>query len=108
VAGLTGLLAATLAINLPHCALAYGIGQVVARSKGVPWMRVIKDGLAPVTVSLIVASGIVMARSADHSSLTVVISAVTAMFIAFSKRNPLWMPGAGTLISVAGAHLGAL
>lgn len=106
IAGLAGLLVATIAINVPHCMLTYGIGHALTRLGDAPWMRATKDALVPVTVGLILASGVVMGRAADHSVLTGAISAGTATFVVLTKRNPLWMLGAGTLASLIGTHLG--
>jgi chromate transporter len=100
------LLLATLAINLPHCLATFWVGRAVARVADRPWLRLSKDALVPVTVGLILASGVVMARAADHGMLTVAISMGTAAFIACTGRNPLWMLGAGTLISLIGIRLG--
>jgi chromate transporter len=105
VAGLPGLIVATIAINLPHCLLTYGIGRAIARLGDKPWLRKTKDALVPVTVGLILASGVVMGRAADHDALTSAISLGTAIFVLATKRNPLWMLAAGTLASLAGAHL---
>lgn len=106
VAGPAGLLTATLAINLPHCILTYGIGRGIARLGDARWIKMVKDGLVPVTVGLILASGVVMARAADHGLLTVVISFGTAVFIFATGRNPLWMLGAGMIVSILGHHSG--
>jgi chromate transporter len=106
VAGPAGLLVATFAVNLPHCVLAYGIGRALARLGDAPWVRIVKDGLVPVTVGLILASGVVMARAADHGTLATAISVGTAMFIFSTKRNPLWMLGLGMIVSVLGRHFG--
>ena len=77
VAGLTGLLAATVAINAPHCLLTYFIGGVVAATTSV-WVRAFKEALVPITTGLILGSGVVMARAADHDLLQLAISAATA------------------------------
>jgi len=108
VAGIPGLLAATIAINVPHCLLTFGIGRAVAAVGDAPWSRVIKDVLVPVPVGLIVASGVVKGRAADHALLAVCISAATAAFIVFTNRNPMWMLCAGMGVSLAIAHRGVL
>jgi len=106
VAGLAGLLVATVAINLPHCVLTFWVGRAIQRVGDAPWLRSVKDALVPVTVGLILASGVVMARAVGHGVLTVCIVAVTAAFILFTGRNPLWVLAGGTLASLAAAHLG--
>ena len=106
IAGLTGLLVATFAINLPHCILAFWVGRATARLSEKPWARAVKDALIPVTTGLILASGVVMAQAADRGLLAVVISMMTTTFIVFTRRNPIWALGAGTLASLLGAHFG--
>jgi chromate transporter len=102
VAGLAGLLVATLAINLPHCVLTFCVGRAITRVGDRPWLRTVKEALVPVTVGLILASGVVMARAADHGTLTAAISIGTALLVVFTSRNPLWMLGAGTLAAWIG------
>jgi chromate transporter len=103
VAGLAGLLAATVAINGPHCLLTYFVGGFVA--KGYNWIGTFKKALVPVTTGLILGSGIVMARAADHDALTIAISAATATYIVFSNANPLWALGAAALTGIVHGHL---
>lgn len=102
VAGLGGLLAATLAINAPHCLLTYFIGGIAA--KGQQWIADFKQALVPVTTGLILGSGIVMARAADHDWLTLAISAATAGYVVLSNRNPLWALAAAALAGIAGGY----
>jgi chromate transporter len=97
---------ATVAINLPHCLLTFGIGRALADLDHAAWVRRGKQALVPVTVGLILASGVVMGRAADHGPLTMAIAAGTAVFLVFSTRNPLWALGVGMLVSLAHAHLG--
>jgi chromate transporter len=103
VAGLAGLLAATVAINVPHCLLTYFVGGFVA--KGYSWVSAFKKALVPVTTGLVLGSGIVMGRAADHDVLTIAISAATAAYIVFSNGNPLWALAVAALAGVARGHL---
>jgi chromate transporter len=105
VAGLPGLLAASAAINIPHCLLTFWIGRTVARLGDRPWLAALKDALVPLTVGLILASGVVMARAVHHGVSTLCIVAATAVFILFTKRNPLWMLGGGTVAMVVVGRL---
>jgi chromate transporter len=88
--------------------LAYAIGRVVAPHGNTVWVKALKDGLVPVTLGLILASGLVMGRAADHGLLSEVVSGGTAVFIMLTTRNPLWMLGAGTVAGFAGGYLGAM
>ena len=108
LAGLAGLLVATLAIMIPSCSLAFVAGRVVARWSDQRWIGLLKEGLIPLTLGLILASGIAMMRTADHEALTIAISLATAVFVVFSRRNPLWAIAAGTGVSIAAFRLGLL
>ena len=105
VSGLAGLLVATLAIMIPSCTLAFFAARAVARWSGSRAIKLLKEGLVPVALGLILASGLAMMRTADHGSLTFAISLGTAAFVVFSKRNPLWALGAGTAGNLAALHL---
>jgi hypothetical protein len=65
----------------------------------------LKEGLIPLTLGLILASGVSMMRTADRDLLTAAISFTVAAFVVFSRRNPLWALGAGTCVSVVALHL---
>jgi chromate transporter len=106
VAGIAGLLGATLAINVPHCALTYVIGRIIGRAGEATWLRAMKDALVPITTGLILASGVVMGRAADHGPLSVIVTAITAGFIVLTDWNPLWMLAAASLAGLVGAHAG--
>jgi chromate transporter len=108
LAGLAGLLVATLAIMIPSCTLAFFASRAVTRWSDKRWVGLLKEGLVPVALGLILASGISMMRTADHDALTISISMATAVFVVFSKRNPLLAIAAGTCISIAMLHLGGL
>jgi chromate transporter len=108
LAGLAGLLVATLAIMIPSCSLAFLAGRVVNRWSETRWIALLKEGLIPVTLGLILASGVSMMRTADHDALTLAISLATAIFVVFSRRNPLWAIAAGTGVSIAALHFGLM
>ena len=65
----------------------------------------LKEGLVPVALGLILASGVSMMRTADQDVLTIFISLATAGFVVFSKRNPLWAIVAATCINVVAVRL---
>ena len=106
LAGLAGLMVATLAIMIPSCSLAFVVSRAVTRWSNRRWVGLLKEGMVPVALGLILASGIAMMRTADHDALTLTISIATAVFVLFSRRNPLWAIAAGTLVSIAALHMG--
>ena len=81
LAGFGGLLVATLAIMAPSCILAFAAGRAIARWSERRWTRPLREGLIPLTLSLILASGLSMMRMADHDAITLIISLGTAAFV---------------------------
>ena len=106
LAGLAGLMVATLAIMIPSCSLAFVVSRAVTRWSDQRWVGLLKEGLVPVALGLILASGVAMMRTADHDRLTIIISVATSAFVVFSRRNPLWAIAAGTCMSIAALHFG--
>jgi chromate transporter len=108
LAGLAGLLVATLAIMIPSCALAFLAGRAVNRWSDRRWIKLLQQGLVPVALGLVLASGISMMRTADQGGLALAISLSTAGFVAFSSRNPLWAIAAATGVNLFALHFGGL
>jgi chromate transporter len=105
MAGLSGMAVATLAALVPTCTLSWIMGRFVARHGRAPWFDAVKQGLAPVAIGLIMASGLVMARAADHDILTVVATLATGAIVYFTSINPLvalaFFAGAAALATMA-------
>ncbi|HKU96204.1 MAG TPA: chromate transporter [Vineibacter sp.] len=108
VAGAAGLGVATIAILLPSGVLAFAAGRLITRWADTRWVAIAKAGMVPVAVGLILASGVVMARAADHDALGVAITAATALFVLQSDRNPLWALAIAMVVGVGAARLGLL
>ena len=108
LAGGPGLAVATLAMIVPSCCLAFGVGRSVSRGGPASWLRIVQDGLIPIAVGLILASGWVMARAAAANRLAVAITVGTSVFVVMSGRSPLWALFIGTIVSAAAARLAML
>ena len=102
VAGVAGALVATAAMCGPTCLLAYFVGKGWERFKNAPWRIAIQAGLVPVSIGLLCASAVVLARVADHNEVAFAITATTAAITYFGRLNPLWMFAAGGLFGLAG------
>ncbi|MBS0223048.1 MAG: chromate transporter [Proteobacteria bacterium] len=101
LAGLAGLLVATLAIMIPSCTLAFVAGRAIAHWSERRWTKLLREGLVPLALGLILASGLSMMQVADHDAVTVAISLATAAFVILSRRNPLWAIVTGAAINIA-------
>ena len=108
VAGLPGLLASTFSIVGPPSVLAFAVGRAMERMRGKPWLKAVKSSLAPITVGLMVASGLVTARAAGHDLFAYGLTAGAAAFMVAYRRNPLWVITAGAVLGIIGARFGLL
>jgi chromate transport protein ChrA len=64
---------------------------------------VVQSALAPIAIALILASGVTLARAADDSLGAVLLTAVAAGAIAFTRFNPVWILLAAAAAGVAGS-----
>ena len=106
VAGMSGLLVATLAMIVPSSLLAYGASRLLTRFAGTRTVVAIQRGLVPITVGLILAGGVVMGRAADHGALSFAATLLTALYVFASDWNPLWALAAAAAASLLGSWVG--
>jgi len=90
-AGLAGALVATLGMCGPACLVAYGVGLTWERFKHARWRIAIQDGLTPISLGLIAASALIIARTADHTPVAFLVSAGAAAIAFGTRLNPLWI-----------------
>ncbi len=90
VAGLAGLLTATLATLVPPCLLAFAASKLMLRAGRSKWLLIFKDGLVPVAIGMILASGAVMVESSNPNLLGIAITIGATLFVAFTEFNLLW------------------
>jgi chromate transporter len=88
--GFLGALVATVAICAPSSVLTFAIAHVWDRFRDAPLRAAIQRGLAPVTVGLVLASGYVLARTADHSLAPFAVTGATALLALTTRVHPLW------------------
>jgi len=99
--GISGALAAATATFAPPCAIYFAAFRLWDRFREARWQRSVRAGLAPVTVGLVMASGIVMARAADTGWAAVTLSVGAAVVLLTTRLSPIWLV-------VAGGALGGL
>jgi chromate transporter len=108
VAGLPGLVIATVSVILPSCFLAFLVGRFLTRHSEKDWLRLLETALVPIAIGLMLAGGVVMARAADHAALPVAVTAAAAAFVLFSNRNPIWLLAAAGVIAAIARQLGGM
>lgn len=99
--GFPGAVASAFATFGPPCAMYFAAYRVWNRFSEARWQNIVRDGLVPVVMGLVVAGGVVMARTADTSWQAVALTIAAAGVILATRLNPLWM-------LLAGAGLGGL
>lgn len=102
VAGILGAIAATLAMCGPTAILAYYVSRLLARSSASRWPAIIQAALVPLSIGLMAASALILARASDISWLALLITIVAAALATVTRLNPLWMMAVGGLLGFAG------
>jgi chromate transporter len=102
VAGIAGALAATLAMCGPTAILAYYVSRLLERSRHSRWPAIIQAALVPLSIGLMAASGLILARTSDQSWIAALITIVAAVLAFATRLNPFWMLLAGGILGFAG------
>jgi chromate transporter len=104
--GLLGLLVTMLGIMLPSSILTYAATRWAHRNRERRAVRAFKQGLAPVVVGLLVATGCVLASgnpTPGQPAWHIWLLAAVAGFIIWRTRiHLLWLLGAGALLGALG------
>ena len=101
VGGLPGAILSALATFGPPCLMYYTSYRLWDRFRDRPWQQIVRLGLAPLTIGLVIAGGYVMARAADTGWQSAAITAAAVVLMLATRINPLW-------ILVTGGVLGGL
>jgi len=101
VGGLPGAITSALATFGPPCLMYYTGYRLWDRFREMRWQRIIRLGLAPLTIGLVIAGGYVMARAADVGWPSALMTAAAVGLMLATRISPLW-------ILVAGGVLGGL
>ncbi|KQP23041.1 chromate transporter [Pseudorhodoferax sp. Leaf267] len=100
-----GLLAAMLGILLPSTTLTYLSAQWGHRNRHLRSVRAFKQGMAPIVVALLVATGWVLAATHDVPARDWglwVVTALATVVVWRTRLHLLWLLGAGALLGALG------
>jgi chromate transporter len=93
--GFPGAVASAFATFGPPRTIYFASYRLWDRFRDAPWQRIVRLGLVPVVMGLVIASGMVMARAANTgwraASLTIAAAAITLA----TRLDPMWMLLAG-------------
>lgn len=101
VAGLPGAIAVFIAFFLPTALLAFVIGRVWVRLDHWAWRTSIQRGLAPVSIGLLLAGTLTMAKGAVNGWITTAVALSVLAILLRTRINP-------ALLVLAGAGVGLL
>ena len=100
--GLPGAIASAFATFGPPCTIYFASYRLWDRFREARWQPVVRSGLVPVTIGLVIASGTVMAGAADTGwpALSVTVAAIVLMLS--TRINPVWMLLGGGILGGVG------
>ena len=99
--GLVGVFTAMLGILIPSTTLTYLAAQWGHRNRGLRAVRAFKQGLAPIVVALLIATGWILAASngSGFENWPVwLLTALTTLVVWRSNLHLLWLLAAGSLV----------
>ena len=103
--GLLGVLVAMTGILIPSTTLTYLAASWGHRNRELRAVRAFKQGMAPIVVALLIATGWILA-AANGGTLRDwplwMVTAMTALIVWRTKMHMLWLLGAGALLGWLG------
>jgi len=91
IAGVPGALVALLAFFLPASVLTFATGRLWDRLDGWPWRESIQRGLAPISIGLMLAGTITIAKIAVTQPRSIAIAAAVTGVLLWRKVNPAYL-----------------
>ena len=90
---------------LPSTLLTYFVSRWGHRNRELPAVRAFKQGMGPIVISLLIASGWILASG--HSNLAEdwplwLLSAVTVLVMTMTRIHLLWLLGIGAVLGALG------
>ena len=102
VAGFGGAFAATVAMCVPTAALAYFVSRLLRRSRESRWPAIIQASLVPLSIGLMAASALIVAKAADRNVTGAILTLAVAAVAFATRLNPLWLLLAGGVVGALG------
>ena len=102
VAGLAGALVALVAMCGPSSVLTLVVARTLAHPRVAFWRQRLQAGLAPVTLGLVAASALVLARGADQSLASLGLTLGTVAVLLHTRLHPLLLMAIGAALGVLG------
>ncbi|MBM3117171.1 chromate transporter [Jeongeupia naejangsanensis] len=102
IAGLPGALVALLAMCLPSSLIALAVEHYGHRHREHRWHQLIRRALAPLTIALILATGVLLINGSRPGIVSLTLTAATVVIGLKTRFNPIWLIAAGALLGAFG------
>ncbi|AOY01497.1 chromate transporter [Jeongeupia sp. USM3] len=102
IAGLPGALVALLAMCLPSSLIALAVEHYGHRHREHRWHRLIRRALAPLTIALTLATGVLLLSTGSGNLRMALLAGLTVIVGLRTKLNPLWLIAAGAVLGAFG------
>jgi chromate transporter len=96
--GIPGAVASALATFGPACVIYFAAYRLWDRFRAAPWQHIVRLGLVPVTVGLVIGSGTVVACAADANWRTIAVTVGAVAVMLLTRLNPLAILFAGGVL----------
>lgn len=100
--GWWGLIAATLAMFLPACVITFIASHFWDKFNKTQISKIITNGLAPVTLGLLLASALIIAKGSVMNIGGGIVAVAALILFSTTKINPLYIMAAAGLIGWLG------
>jgi chromate transporter len=101
VAGFIGAIVATMAIVMPTSLLTLILVRFIPLRPVGRLGKAVRDGLAPISIGLLAAGGLVLAKSADAGIVQGVLTLATVAAVVLTRWNPVWLIALGAALGMA-------
>ena len=102
VGGIPGAIASAIATFGPPCAFYFVAYRLWDRFRDAPWQMIVRRGLAPLTIGLVIAGGTAMARTGNPGWQGAALTIAAAGLMIRTRVNPLWLLAAGGVVGGLG------
>ena len=102
IGGLPTAIAGALATFAPSCTVAFTSFRLWERFRDTRWQSIVRRGLAPVTIGLVIAGGYVMALAGGPGWASLALTIVAAAVLLATRLNPLWLLAGGAALGGVG------
>lgn len=99
-AGIAGAIVATAAIALPPFLFTLSLVRFIPLRPVGRLGKAVRNGLAPISIGLLTAGGLVLARSADTGFVQFLITMATIAAMVLTRWNPVWLIAIGAALGV--------